>query len=418
MLYELLKYLDFYYDFPGSGLYKFISFRAALGIIFSLCFSLLFGGKIIHYLKSLQIGESIRDLGLDGQMAKAGTPTMGGIMIIGSIMIPCVLLADLSNIYIILILLTTTWMGIIGFIDDYIKVFKKDKKGLKAAFKLFGQIGLGCIIGITMIFNRDIVVRITPEEAHAKDLKVMKSVYTTIPFTSDVKEMVYVKSTQTNIPFFKENNFDYKLISDFIGINSPWILWCIFTLISTFIVTSVSNGSNLTDGIDGLAAGVAAIVGVAIGLLTYVSSNTVIADYLNILYIPGSAELVVFCACFIGACIGFLWFNAYPAQIFMGDTGSLTLGGIIAALAIMIRKEFLIPVLCGIFLIESLSVMMQVGYFKYTRKKFGEGRRIFLMSPLHHHYQKMGIHESKIVTRFWILGILLAVLTIVTLKLR
>lgn len=415
MLYYLFNYLDQACGMTGAGVFNFITFRAALAIILSLLISFLFGERIIQFLKRLQIGETIRDLGLAGQKEKEGTPTMGGVIIIMATIIPCLLLAKLDNVYILIMILATTWMGIIGFADDYIKVFKKDKKGLKGRFKILGQVGLGLIVGLTMLYSNEILVRLPYNDDVRENYNIVE--------TRDVKETIngeevvnlyaYVKDPITNVPFLKNSVIDYAE-----PFSNRSLVWLIFIPVIIFIVTAVSNAANLTDGIDGLATGVSAIIGATLGILAYVSGNTVAAGYLEILYLPGSEELVIFSACFLGACIGFLWFNSYPAQIFMGDTGSLTIGGIIAALAILLRKELLIPILCGIFLVESLSVVMQVSYFKYTRKKYGEGRRIFLMSPLHHHYQKKGLHESKIVTRFWIVGIMLAVLTIITLKVR
>ncbi len=421
MLYHFFEYIDKYYNLPGAGLFQFITFRAALAIILSLIISLIFGGKIISSLKRLQVGETVRELGLDGQKAKEGTPTMGGIIIIMAILIPCLLLAKLDNVYIILMIFTTIWLGMIGGADDYIKVFKKNKDGLSGKFKIFGQVVLGLIVGVTMLVSDSVVIRMPLEDAKANGYEIVKEYQTVLPRVNDISrmaEMAYVKTTLTNVPFFKNNNFDYKILVSFIGDNgSLW--WSIaFVLIVIFIVTAVSNAANLTDGIDGLAAGTSAIIGTTLGIFAYISGNTIIADYLNVFYIPNSAELVVFSACFIGACIGFLWHNSYPAKVFMGDTGSLTIGGIIAVLAILLRKELLIPILCGIFVAENLSVVLQVSYFKYTKKKYGEGRRIFKMSPLHHHFQKIGMHESKIVTRFWIIGILLAIVTVITLKIR
>lgn len=418
MLYDLLKYLDSI-GVGGAGLYKFISFRAGAAIIISLLISMVFGGKIINYLKRLQVGETVRDLGLDGQKEKEGTPTMGGVIIMMSILVPCLLMANLENDYIILMLVATTWMAIIGFIDDYIKVFKKDKKGLSGKFKILGQIGLGLIVALTMLFSDQMQVRMTPAEFETRGLSEESIVKEDFVKVGNEKELrYYVKTTLTNVPFFKGNKLDYGRIVPFFGDNWQKFAWIIFVPVVVIIVTAVSNGANLTDGIDGLATGVSAIMGATLGVLAYVSSNSIAADYLNIMYLPGANELVIYTACFMGACIGFLWYNSYPAQIFMGDTGSLMIGGVIASLAILIRKELLIPILCGIFLVENLSVVLQVSYFKYTKKKYGEGRRIFLMSPLHHHYQKKGMHESKIVTRFWIVGIMLAVLTIITLKIR
>ncbi len=406
--------------FPGDRLFQYITFRAGLAVIFSLLISLVFGGVIINYLRKLQIGESIRDLGLQGQLQKKGTPTMGGIIIILAILIPTLLVSRLDNIYIIMMILATIWMGIIGFIDDYIKVFKKDKQGLKGKFKIAGQIGLGLIIAIMMLGSDEIVVRMDTEEALALGLNDSDRIgdFIYIPTSQGVSEKADYKTTLTNIPFMKGNQLNYSaFIPVKTQVNKYWI-WLIFIPIVIFIVIAVSNGANMTDGLDGLATGTSAIIGLALAVLAYVSSNGNFADYLNVMYIPQAEELVVFIAAFVGACIGFLWYNAYPAQVFMGDTGSLALGGIIAVFAISIRKELLIPVLCGVFLIENLSVMLQVGYFKLTKRRFGEGRRIFLMAPLHHHYQKKGLHEAKIVSRFWIVGILLAVITIVTLKVR
>jgi len=408
MLYYLFQYLE-KIDFPGAGLFQYITFRSGLAIILSLIISIVFGNRIISSLKRLQVGESIRDLGLDGQKEKEGTPTMGGVIIVLAILVPTLLLADLSNIYVIIMLVSTVWLAGIGFADDYIKVFKKNKEGLQGRFKIYGQIGLGLLVGLTMLFHNDIVVRVHQDEAKEMNLKVVENLD---------EGHVYVKSTLTNMPFIAKNLLDYKKVLGFFGDNTADYVWLIFLPIVIIIIISVSNGANLTDGIDGLATGVSAIVAAPLIVLAYVSSNTLIADYLNILYLPHTEELVVFTASFLGACVGFLWYNSYPAKVFMGDTGSLAIGGIIAALAILIRKEWLIPILCGIFLIENLSVVMQVSYFKYTKKKYGEGRRIFRMSPLHHHYQKGGMHESKIVIRFWTIGIILAILTIITLKVR
>ena len=416
MLYDLLKYLEEIGFNSGTGLYKFISFRAGAAIITSLIISMVFGGRIINYLRSSQIGESVRDLGLDGQKEKEGTPTMGGIIILMAILIPCILWADLSNVYVILMLVVTSWMAVIGFIDDYIKVFKKDKDGLSGKFKILGQIGLGLIVALTMLFNEQVQVRM--DAGRADDLGLEAVSEKTISIRGIDKDVAYVRTTRTNVPFFKDNELDYAELVPFAKEGVTHLAWIIFIPMVIIVVTAVSNGANLTDGIDGLATGVSAIVGATLGVLAYVSTNSIAADYLNILFIPNAGELVVYMACFIGACIGFLWYNSYPAQIFMGDTGSLMIGGVIAAMAILIRKELLIPILCGIFLVENLSVILQVSYFKYTKKKNGVGSRIFLMSPLHHHYQKKGMHESKIVMRFWIVGILLAVLTIITLKIR
>lgn len=402
MLYYLLKYLDGMFDFPGSALYQFITFRSGMAFILSLLVSTIFGKKIISYLRKQQIGETVRELGLEGQNEKAGTPTMGGIIIIMATLIPVLLLARLENIYVLVLILTTIWMGVIGFLDDYIKVFKKDKEGLKGKFKVVGQIGLGLIVGAIFYFHPNITVRDTPS----------------ILLETGVTSKFDIKSTTTTIPFFKDNEFNYGQLISWMGDGYENYIWLIFIPIVIFIVTAVSNGANLTDGIDGLAAGTSAITVVALGIFAFVSGNFVFANYLNIMYIPNSGEMTVFIAAFVGALVGFLWYNAFPAQVFMGDTGSLTIGGIIAVLAISVRKELLLPLLCGIFLMENLSVILQVSYFKYTKKRFGEGRRIFLMSPLHHHYQMKGYHESKIVVRFWIVGILLAILSIVTLKLR
>ncbi len=417
MLYELFKWLEENYQIPGAGLWDFITFRAGVGIIISLIISMLFGSNIIRFLKHLQIGETVRDLGLEGQKEKEGTPTMGGVIIIVAIIIPCLLVADLENIYLLMMLLATTWMGIVGFADDYIKVFRKNKEGLSRKFKILGQVVLGLIVAFTMLTSREVVVRMPEVEAERLELEVVKTIEKPAP-NDETMVYAFVKTSLTNVPFFKGNRFDYKQLLWFLGDNATQWAWIIFVPIVIFIVTAVSNAANLTDGLDGLATGVSAIIGATLGILAYVSGNVIAANYLGIMYLPGSGELVIFSACFLGACIGFLWYNAHPAEIFMGDTGSLTLGGIIAALAILIRVELLVPVLCGIFLVEDLSVVLQVAYFKYTKKKYGEGRRIFKMSPLHHHYQKKGMSEPKIVTRFWIVGILLAVLTILTLKIR
>ena len=411
MLYYLFTWLDKQYDIPGSGLFQFISFRTSMAVIMSLILTTVYGSRLIKMLRTLQVGEPVRNLGLEGQLQKQGTPTMGGLIILLGILLPTLLFAKIDNIYIILMLVTTVWMGLIGFLDDYIKVFKKNKEGLAGRFKVMGQVVLALIIGWTMYFHPDIVVR----EQFSISTK------NTIALNSHkrVDQGYYThKSTVTNIPFFKNNEFDYAKVLSIFGDGLEKYAVVVFLLFVVVIVTAVSNGANLTDGIDGLATGTSAIIGITLAILAYVSGNAIFSDYLNIMYIPNSGELVIFAGAFVGACVGFLWYNSYPAQVFMGDTGSLAIGGIIAAFAIMIRKELLIPVLCGVFLVENLSVIMQVSYFKYTKRKFGEGRRIFLMSPLHHHYQKKGYHEAKIVTRFWIVGILLAILTIVTLKLR
>lgn len=419
MLYYLFRYLDQQFDFPGAGVFQYISFRAALAVITSLIISLLFGKRIIRLLHRKQVGETVRDLGLDGQKEKQGTPTMGGLIILAAILIPTLLFARLLNVYIILMIVTTVWLGLIGFIDDYIKVFKKDKAGLAGKFKVLGQIGLGLIVGLTLYFNRNVVVK---ERLTAQEIRLIRENSNVIEDLRQNEGALYapnaVKSTKTTIPFIKNHEFDYASLIRWMGDNYMNWAWIIFIPVVILIITAVSNGANITDGIDGLATGTSAIVGATLGILAYVSGNTVFANYLNIMYIPFTGELVIFMAAFVGACVGFLWYNAYPAQVFMGDTGSLALGGIIATFAIAIRKELLIPILCGIFLVENLSVMIQVSYFKYTKKKYGEGRRIFKMSPLHHHYQKLGYHESKIVSRFWIVGIMLAIVTMVTLKLR
>jgi phospho-N-acetylmuramoyl-pentapeptide-transferase len=413
MLYYLFTYLDKQFDIPGAGVFQYISFRTGMAVILSLFITTVYGSRLIKYLRRKQVGETVRNLGLEGQIQKQGTPTMGGIIILMGILIPTLLFAKLENIYIILMIIATAWMGIIGFIDDYIKVFKKDKEGLAGRFKIMGQVGLAIIIGWTMYFHPQIVVREqvslpvsndAPIEIHEKG----DSHY----FTQNLK------STKTNVPFYKNNEFDYAKVLSFLGPEYEKYALIVFLFFVIVIITAVSNGANITDGIDGLATGTSAIIGITLAILAYVSGNTIFAEYLNIMYIPNSGELVIFAGAFVGACVGFLWYNSYPAQVFMGDTGSLAIGGIIAAFAIMIRKELLIPILCGVFLVENLSVILQVSWFKYTKKKHGEGRRIFLMSPLHHHYQKRGYHESKIVTRFWIIGIMLAILTIVTLKLR
>ena len=406
MLYYIFQYLDKAFDVPGAGVFQYITFRSALAFILSLLIATIYGKKIINYLRNQQVGETVRELGLEGQTAKAGTPTMGGIIIILATLIPVFLLAKLNNIYIILLIVTTLWMGTIGFIDDYIKIFKKDKQGLKGIFKVIGQVGLGLIVGTVLYLSPDVTVR---KDTMASRVKIENNIK-----PSDLEE----KSTATTIPFFKNNEFDYAEVLSFMGDNYKDYAWLIFIPMVILIITAVSNGANLTDGIDGLAAGTSAISVLTLGIFTFVSGNIIFSDYLNIMYIPNSGEMTIYIAAFVGALVGFLWYNAYPASVFMGDTGSLTIGGIIAVIAISIRKELLIPVICGIFLAENLSVMIQVSYFKYTKKKYGEGRRIFLMSPLHHHYQKKGYHESRIVTRFWIVGILLAIFSLVSLKLR
>ena len=416
MLYYLFEYLQ-EQGVPGAGVFQYISFRAAMAIVVSLLISMVFGGKIINIIRRQQAGETIRDLGLEGQMEKAGTPTMGGLIILASIVIPTVLFAKLDNVYVLLLLFSTVWLGAIGFIDDYIKVFKKNKEGLSGKFKIIGQVGIGIIVGSVLYFNSDVVVRTkvatgatNVAQAEAGNLK------------KDVSAEHFVwqemQSTKTTIPFVKNNEFDYKWFLSWLSKDLLKYTWVIYILVVIVVITAMSNGANMTDGIDGLAAGTSAIIGVAIAVFAFVSGNQFFADYLNVMYIPDSGEIVVFSAAFVGAAIGFLWYNSYPAQVFMGDTGSLALGGIIAVMSLAVRKELILPVLAGIFLAENLSVMLQVGYFKYTKKKTGEGKRIFLMAPLHHHYQKKGMHESKIVSRFWIVGLMLMVLSIVTLKIR
>ena len=417
MLYYLFKFLDQQYDFPGAGLFNYISFRAAMAILLSLLISLVYGKNIIAFLRRKQIGETIRELGLEGENSKKGTPTMGGLIILSAIVVPTLLFAKLENVYVILMLITTVWLGFIGFLDDYIKVFKKDKRGLAGRFKIFGQVVLGIIVGGVLYFSSHVITKeeIPQGEVYKYDSEEISKI------TDDNGEVHYMKSEKapvTTLPFMKNHEIDYSYFICWIDKSWCKYSWLVFIPIVIFIITAVSNGANLTDGIDGLATGTSAIVGSTLLVFAYVSGNIIFADYLNIMYIPNAGELVIFCAAFVGACVGFLWYNAFPAQVFMGDTGSLALGGIIATLALCVRKELLIPVMCGIFLVENLSVMIQVSYFKYTKKKFGEGRRIFKMSPLHHHYQKLGMHESKIVTRFWIVGILLAISTIITLKLR
>jgi phospho-N-acetylmuramoyl-pentapeptide-transferase len=406
MLYYLFEYLEKEYQVPGASLFGFTTFRAAMAILFSLIIATVYGKKVILFLQRKQIGESIRDLGLDGQELKAGTPTMGGLIIIMSTLIPVLLFADILNIYIILLIVTILWMGTIGFIDDYIKIFKKDKKGLKGRFKILGQVVLGLIVGATLYFHPEVTMR-----DHDKSI-------ITEQYTVEQVKGKDIKSTMTTVPFIKNNEFDYGDLIAWAGEGAKDYVWLIFIPMIILIVTAVSNGANLTDGIDGLAAGTSAIIVFTLGIFSWVSGNIIFSDYLDIMYITGVGELLVFVTAFVGALVGFLWYNAFPATVFMGDTGSLTIGGVIAVIAIIIRKELLIPILCGIFFAESISVMLQVGYFKYTRKRLGEGKRIFLMAPLHHHYQKRGYHESKIVTRFWIIGILLAIITVVTLKVR
>ena len=408
MLYYLFQYLETEFNLTGASVFQFITFRAAIAFVLSLLISMVFGKNIINFLRKQQVGESVRDLGLQGQVEKAGTPTMGGVIIIMATLIPVLLLSKLENIYIIILLITTVWMGLIGFTDDYIKVFKNDKGGLKGRFKVIGQVGLGIIVGSMLYFHPDVTIK--------EQLPVEQQVV-----QQDGKRQVFGdahKSTKTTIPFLKDNELDYAKALSFLGGNYKTYGWIVFIFVVVFLITGISNGANLTDGIDGLAAGTSAIMVVTLAVFAWVSGNIIFAEYLDVMYIPNSGEMTVFILAFAGALIGFLWYNTYPAQVFMGDTGSLTIGGIIAVIAIAIRKELLLPILAGVFVVENLSVMIQVGYFKYTKKKFGEGRRVFKMAPLHHHYQKLRYHESKIVTRFWIVGILLAVLTIVTLKLR
>ncbi|UJP66562.1 phospho-N-acetylmuramoyl-pentapeptide-transferase [Mongoliitalea daihaiensis] len=403
MLYPIFEYLDRVLDIPGTGVFRFISFRAGMAALLSLIITISFGKNIIDWIRSKQIGETVRDLGLEGQAEKKGTPTMGGLMIIAGIIIPTLLFANINNIYIILLLVTTVWLGVIGFLDDYIKVFKKNKEGLRGRFKITGQIIIGIIVGATLYFHEGVVVR-----EFTNPVSIEEGVVETPAYRD-------VKIAKTTIPFLKNNELNYENFLGFLGDSVTPILYILLVI---FIITAVSNGANITDGIDGLAAGTSAIIGLTIAIFAYISGNAIFSQYLNIFFIPNSGELVIFCAAFVGACVGFLWYNAYPAQVFMGDTGSLMLGGVIAVLSLTLRKELLIPVLCGIFVIENASVIIQVSYFKYTKKKYGEGRRVFLMSPLHHHYQKKNIHEAKIVTRFWIIGILLAIITLATLKLR
>jgi len=403
MFYYLFEYLDKTLNVPGAGVFQYITFRAFAATITSLGIAAIWGKSVIYRLQRLQIGEEIRDLGLEGQMQKKGTPTMGGFIILLSLIIPTVLFAKITNVYIVLLLLSAVWLGAVGFLDDYIKVFKKNKEGLSGKFKIVGQIGLGLIVGLTMYYNQYIKVRVF-------------SKLTVLADGTQIQTYTDSKSLMTTVPFLKNNQFDYNmLLPSFIPDHYVWV---VYVLVVIFIITAVSNGANITDGLDGLAAGTSVIIGLTLAILAYVSGNKVFSQYLNVMFIPNSGELAIFCAAFVGACIGFLWYNTYPAQVFMGDTGSLMLGGVIATLAIVIRKEMLIPVLCGIFLIENLSVIIQVGYFKYTKRKYGEGRRVFLMSPLHHHFQKKNYHESKIVIRFLIVGIILAVVSLVTLKLR
>jgi phospho-N-acetylmuramoyl-pentapeptide-transferase len=422
MLYHLFDFLQHKYDLPGASLFQYLTFRAALAVILSLVISVVLGGRIIEKLRSLQIGETIRDLDLAGQAQKKGTPTMGGIIIIAAIMIPCLLLAKLNNVYILLMLASTLWMGAIGFIDDYIKVFRKNKEGLSGRFKIVGQVGFGLLLGCVLFFNKNVVVRMSPESAKENKYTIVKMIKEYSADSTTFKEWAYVKAPLTNVPFMKGNELNYGNLLPFVKENSNNLAWIIFIPLIILIVTAVSNAANLTDGIDGLAAGVSGVIGMALGIFAYVSGNSIFSEYLHLLYIPDSGELMIFTACFVGACIGFLWYNSFPAQVFMGDTGSLALGGIIAALAIILRKELLLPVLCGVFFVETLSVLLQVSVFKYRKKKYGveyaQQNRLFRMSPLHHHYQKMGIHEAKIVMRFIIIAIFLAVISVVTMKVR
>lgn len=408
MFYYLFRFIHEAFSLPGSGLYSYVSFRAPLTFVTAIFISMIIGKHIIKYLQKKQIGESIRDLGLEGQLSKKGTPTMGGIIIIIAILVPCLLFGRLRNIYLLLMLLTTVWLGTLGFADDYIKVFKKNKEGMPGKAKIAGQIGLGLIVGLTLFLSPEAVIIENPKGLTKAEVEHVER----------LGDEHVSKSTKTTIPFVKGNNLDYADVVAFMGEHKQKAAWVLFVIITIFVITATSNGANLTDGLDGLAAGTSSIIGAALAVLAYVSSNIMMANYLNIMFVPGSDELVVYAAAFMGAMVGFLWYNSFPAQVFMGDTGSLTIGGIIAVFSIIIHKEFLLPVLCGIFLVEDLSVMLQVSYFKYTKKKYGEGRRILLMSPLHHHFQKKGIPEAKIVTRFWIVGIALAVFTILTLKIR
>jgi len=408
MLYYLFDYLNSM-DIPGAGVFQYISFRAGMAAFLSLLITITFGKNLINYLRRKQVGEDIRDLGLEGQIQKKGTPTMGGIIIITAILVPTLLFAKLDNVYVILLIVTTVWLGTIGFLDDYIKVFRKNKEGLAGRFKIIGQVTIGLVVGFALYFNDSVVVReVSPASLASIEIEGLQDLDEKIEYKD-------VKSTKTTVPFLKNNELDYSKVFPFIPQEYTWV---IYVLVVILIITGISNGANLTDGIDGLAAGVSGIIGLTLAILAYLSGRIDFSSYLNIMYIPNLGELVIFCTAFVGACLGFLWYNAYPAQVFMGDTGSLTLGGIIAVVAFAVKKELLIPVLCGIFIVENLSVILQVSYFKYTKKKYGEGRRIFKMSPLHHHYQKSNIHEAKIVTRFWIVGILLAILTLATLKLR
>lgn len=417
MLYYLFDFLESHYDLPGAGLFRYVSFRSAMAIIVALFVTIILGNRIISSLKRMQVGESVRDLGLKGQKEKEGTPTMGGVIIVLAIVVPCLLFARLDNVYIQILLVTTLWMAMVGAVDDYIKVFKKNKQGLKSKFKILGQVILGCFVGSVMFWHSDVVIRVPVNEAITAQYPILE-VREVVAANGEVAEYAYVKTGLTNVPFFKNNNLNYRSFLFFVRDNQDKFYWIFFIPFVVFVITAVSNASNLTDGLDGLAAGTGAIIATTLVIFAYVSSNAQFADYLDILFLPKSEELVIFSSAFVGSCIGFLWYNSYPAKVFMGDTGSLTIGAVIATLAILLRKELLIPILCGVLTLETLSVMLQVSYFKYTKKKYGEGRRIFKMSPLHHHFQLLGMHEAKIVTRFWIIGVLLAVLTIVTLKIR
>ncbi len=417
MLYYLFNYLKTEFNYTGTGMWQFITFRVTMALLLSLAISLLFGKRIVRYLQKKQIGETIRDLGLEGQVSKKGTPTMGGLIILAAIVIPTILFARVLNVYILLILLCTIWLGLIGFIDDYIKVFKKNKEGLAGRFKILGQIGLGLIVGLTLYFNDNVVI--SREVMNGKKMPANERVINSSErVTVDGQKFVDVKTPITTIPFVKNHEFNYSKLISWIGPGAEKYTFILYTLIVIIIIVAVSNGANLTDGLDGLATGVSAVIGICLGIFAYVSGNIKFAEYLNIMYIPNLGELSIFIAALVGACVGFLWYNAFPAQVFMGDTGSLALGGIIASLAIIVRKELLIPIFCGVFLVENLSVLIQVTYFKYTKKKYGEGRRVFLMSPLHHHYQKLGYHESKISVRFWIVTVMCVVFAIATLKMR
>ncbi len=418
MLYYLFDYLNSQLNIPGTGMFQYISFRAALAILLSLTITMIFGRTLIDKLRNLQVSDEIRNLGLEGEQQKKGTPTMGGLIILAAILLPTLLFARINNVYIILMLVSTIWLGIVGFLDDYIKVFKKNKEGLAGRFKVLGQVGLGFIVATTLYFNQHVKTKEFIRVSDVTQEYIKENNLTPKLIDNQMMLVRDHKATTTTIPFFKSSEFDYADLLKFVGDSYKDFNYIIYLLVVIFIITAVSNGANITDGIDGLAAGTSAIIGVVLGLFAYLSGNIVFSQYLNIMYIPHLEEMVIFAGAFVGACVGFLWYNSFPAQVFMGDTGSLAIGGIIASFSIMVRKELLIPILCGIFLVENLSVMIQVSYFKYTKKKYGEGRRIFKMSPLHHHYQKSGFHEAKIVTRFWIIGIMLAIATIITLKVR